>query len=698
MNRAIVERKVFRRRFVTVDGNGAVRVNRQFERRPAAFQLVAGNAVIRGRDVVRSRHQLRHACVSNLLAKRVVVADGDGHELLRGRGGIGRRFGRRNVGRRHVRCGRRRIRRRFRRGNFRRSLHRMIVESDRIRRNFFAIHVQRAVRIHRQVKLRQGTVQLVTGDFALRNHRIRPRQQFLHHRVGNFHAAHVEVVNRHQHRLRGGRIRRRGGIGRRFGCGGFRLGNIIVEIHLARRRDTAGNVHFHRAFRAGHRHIAVRHALRIRRHKVCPLAQRQRVVHRNRLALGIEVVHGHVHFGRLRVGIEEGHTRQVGRTVRTQRDRLRIFADEVVPAHAVAGGIDVVHALGQRLRLLVQQRAVLVIVEHVDVGCYRLRRGIVEHNGIHARRAAVVHPHMHRILADKLIPSSHRAIGGDIVVALIQRHILRVQNRAVVIQLIQHSHFRLNDGRLGRGFGGHFRRRFGRLLRHGVDKAHLARRRIAHAVHKHIHHAGRRFDKQIIPRHNTGIGVHLGSRVRQAACVLEIQLLAILRHIVHRHVDALLRGRFRHPLRREIQREHPFIDAVAVIIHFIRIHRVKGGRILRPHDFRRIIFQVESIRWVRRYNLHLNRAEKSGRIQRRPIRMFRAVRHGERLRCLLLSLRIRPNDGHDDVLPAIQRQRRNHRGCHQQRRHHQHRQQTAKTFDAGFSHVGFPPCSCPLRA
>ena len=574
----------------------------------------------------------------------------------------------------------------------------MVVESDRIRRNFFAIHVQRAVRIHRQVKLRQGTVQLVTGDFALRNHRIRPRQQFLHHRVGNFHAAHVEVVNRHRHRLRGGRVRRRGGISRRFGCGCFRRGNIIVEIHLARRRDTAGNVHFHRAFRAGHRHIAVRHALRIRRHKVSPLAQRQRVVHRNRLALGIEVMHGHVHFGRLRVGIEEGHTRQVGRTVRTQRDRLRIFADEVVPAHAVAGGIDVVHALGQRLRLLIQQRAVLVIVEHVDVGCYRLRRGIVEHNGIHARRAAVVHPHMHRVLADKLIPSSHRAIGGDIVVALIQRHILRVQNRAVVIQLIQHGHFRLNDGRLGRGFGGHFRRRFGRLLRHGVDKAHLARRRVAHAVHKHIHHAGRRFDKQIIPRHNAGIGVHLGSRVRQAACVLEIQLLAILRHIVHRHVDTLLRGRFGHSLRREVQREHPFIDAVAVIIHFIRIHRVKGGRILRPHDFRRIIFQVEGIRRVRRYNLHLNRAEKSGRIQRRPIRMFRAVRHGERLRCLLLTLRIRPNDGHDDVLPAIQRQRRNHRGCHQQRRHHQHRQQTAKTFDAGFSHVGFPPCSCPLRA
>ena len=698
MNRAVIERKVFRRRFVAVDGNGAVRVNRQFERRPAAFKLVAGNAVIRGRDVVRSRHQLRHACVGNLLAKRVVVADGDGHELLRGRGGIGRRFGRRNVGRRHVRRGRRRVRRRFRRGNIRRSLHRVVVESDRIRRNFFAIHVQRAVRIHRQVKLRQGAVQLVTGDFALRNHRVRSRQQFLHHRVGNFHAAHVEVVNRHRHRLRGRRVRRRGGVRRGFGRGRFRRGNIIVEIHLARRRDTAGNVHFHRAFRAGHRHIAVRHALRIRRHKVCPLAQCQRVVHRNRLAPGIEVMHGHVHFGRLRVGIEEGHTRQVGRTVRTQRDRLRIFADEVVPAHAVAGGIDVVHALGQRLRLLIQQRAVLVIVEHVDVGCYRLRRRIVEHNGIHARRAAVVHPHMHRILADKLIPGSHRAIGGDIVVALIQRHILRVQNRAVVIQLIQHGHFRLNDGRLGRGFGGRFRRRFGRLLRHGVDKAHLARRRIAHAVHKHIHHAGRRFDKQIIPRHNAGIGVHLGSRVRQAACVLEIQLLAILRHIVHRHVDALLRRRFRHSLRREVQREHPFIDAVAVIIHFIRIHRVKGGRILRPHDFRRIIFQVESIRPVRRYNLHLNRAEKSGRIQRRPIRMFRAVRHGERLRCLLLSLRIRPNDGHDDVLPAIQRQRRNHRGCHQQRRHHQHRQQTAKTFDAGFSHVGFPPCSCPLRA
>ena len=698
MSRAIVERKLFLQRFRAFNQQTTIFRHGQVELRPAAFQLVARDGIIRGRDVVHPRHKFFHRRVGNFHTLGVVVADGDGHELLRGRGGIGRRFRRGNVRCRHIRRGGGRVRRRFRRGNIRRGLHRVVVESDRIRRNFFAIHVQRAVRIHRQVKLRQGAVQLVTGDFALRNHRVRPRQQFLHHRVGNFHAAHVEVVNRHQHRLRGGRVRRCRGIGRRFGCGGFRRGNIIVEIHLARRRDTAGNVHFHRAFRAGHRHIAVRHALRIRRHKVLPLAQRQRVVHRNRLALRVEVVHGHVHFGRLRVSVEEGHTRQVGRAIGIEHDCLRIFADEVVPAHAVAGGIDVVHALGQRLRLLIQQRAVLVIVEHVDAGCYRLRRGIVEHNGIHARRAAVVHPHMHRVLADKLIPSSHRAIGGDIVVALIQRHILRVQNRAVVIQLIQHGHLRLNDGRLGRGFGGRFRRRFGRLLRHGVDKAHLARRRVAHAVHKHIHHTGRGLDKQIIPRHNTGICVHLGTRVRQAACVLEIQLLAILRHIVHRHVDALLRGRFGHSLRREVQRERPFIDAVAVIIHLIRIHRVKGGRILRPHDFRRIIFQVESIRRVRRYNLHLNRAEKGGRIQRRPIRMFRAVRHGERLRCLLLTLRIRPNDGHDDVLPAIQRQRRNHRGCHQQRRHHQHRQQTAKTFDAGFSHVGFPPCSCPLRA
>ncbi len=169
--------------------------------------------------------------------------------------------------------------------------------------------------------------------------------------------------------------------------------------------------------------MPVRHALRdyARSQRCGPSPQRQ-ACRPSQQASPSELryhVHRHVHSVRLRVGIEEGHTRP-SRSYRQERSVtvLGIFADEVVtrPRGQLAGIEVSSRPRSGWLRLLIQAALPFSVIVETR-RCWDVTGsgvGIVEKHKRDTRSPgpAVVYPTHSPCPRRQLIPSSHRAIGG----------------------------------------------------------------------------------------------------------------------------------------------------------------------------------------------------------------------------------------------------------------------------------------------
>ena len=411
-------------------------------------------------------------------------------------------------------------------------------------------------------------------------------------------------------------------------------------------------------------------------------------------AVFVIVIHRDLCFRRSHIDIfvGENHAGNVRAAVGIHGHVHGLGGQQFIAGHQVAVGHNGVETLLQSTGFLVQQRAVLMVVVHRDL-CFR--RGhvdilISEHHAAHADSAIRINGDLHSGFAHGLIAGHHIAVGRHHIGARGIKDLLEIQLLAVDVH-IHHRHGNLRH----RGGGGRLRGVGRGRCQRRIGKGDLAGHGDAVLVHVDLHPIG---TGQGIVRRAAGIGPDGGGLPCPALHIPDVQGLAVLSDIIHRHRHREgLKGRFlRHVDGGHIQQDgllrlaaiHRVPELVGIL--FLQLGGVhlplpgEGGQLTAP-----FIQQIKGVGRIGALDLQGQVLIQGVGVHLDPVGPLLTVLNRLGREGLQVAPAIRPGQVDDGFLPEIRRIRGGKAGRQQHRSSQQKSQRAVQPHGAIMSHGVF---------